>query len=115
MVQLQRNLEIETSAIHIGEEFIRLKWINPPMCEDFHYTLQVFENINSMATPKISLACCESLFASNVTIQQGRTLFLKLIGKKEGMLCNMGHFFYYTFEGNKISMHITLEEISKFR
>ena len=101
------NLEIESSKTFIGEDFFRLKWIKPPMCEDFEFTLQFFDDINSMTVHNISISYYESIFnATDTLIYEGDSSFLKLIGTKEGTLCNMGRFYYYTFEGNNYSDHV---------
>ena len=94
------DLKFETSAMTIGKNFIRLQWIQPPTCENFQFTLQVFNNI-SMSQNNISLSCCErELTSTDIFYQEGGTSLLRLIGTNESEPCNRGNFFNYTFKGN---------------
>ena len=102
MFQIQSisDLKFEISAMIIGKKFIRLQWTQPPTCENFQFTLQVFNN-NSTSRNNISLSCCEREFNStDIFYQEGGNSFLRLIGTNEGEPCIRGDFFYYTFKGN---------------
>ena len=102
MFQIQSisDLKFETSAMIIGKKIIRLQWTQPPICENFQFTLQVFNN-TYMSRNNISLSCCEREFNStDIFYQEGGYSILRLIGTNEGEPCNRGTFFYYTFKGN---------------
>ena len=99
MFQIQSipDLNFETSEMIIGNKFIRLQWTQPPTCENFQFTLQVFNNA-SRSQNNISLSCCEKEFNStDIFNQEGGNSILRLSGSEP---CNREKNFYYTFKGN---------------